>query len=110
VLKSLLKKIHGIDLEVGAVELAAFSLCLALCDALEPETIRASIKLFPLLAGKTLHESCFFDAKEHALVKEPIGIGMRPGERLHEILFANENARSSQSSGECRTVRIGTCR
>ena len=29
------------------MELAAFSLCLALCDALEPETIRASIKLFP---------------------------------------------------------------
>jgi N-6 DNA Methylase len=74
VLKSLLKKIHGIDLEAGAVELAAFSLCLALCDALEPETIRASIKLFPPLAGKTLHQSCFFDAKEHALVKEPIGI------------------------------------
>jgi hypothetical protein len=38
VLKGLLKKVHGIDLEAGAVELAAFSLCLALCDALEPET------------------------------------------------------------------------
>jgi type I restriction-modification system DNA methylase subunit len=28
VLKCLLKKVHGIDLEEGAVELAAFSLCL----------------------------------------------------------------------------------
>ena len=74
VLKRLLKKIHGIDLEGGAVELAAFSLCLALCDALEPEEIRASIKLFPPLAGKTLHHSCFFEAKEKHLVKEPVGI------------------------------------
>jgi len=74
VLKSLLKKVHGVDLEEGAVELAAFSLCLALCDSLEPETIRASIKLFPPLAGKTLHRSCFFEAKERGLVKEPIGV------------------------------------
>jgi hypothetical protein len=74
VLKGLLKKVHGIDLEEGAVELAAFSLCLALCDALEPEAIRASVKLFPQLAGKTLHRSCFFEAKEQGLVKEPIGV------------------------------------
>ena len=74
VLKGLLKKVHGIDLEKGAVELAAFSLCLALCDALEPEAIRASIKLFPLLAEKTLHHSCFFEAKERRLIKEPIGV------------------------------------
>lgn len=73
VLKGLLKKVYGIDLEPGAVELAAFSLYLALCDALEPETIRASIKLFPLLEGKTLHCSCFFEAKEKNLIKEPIG-------------------------------------
>ena len=74
VLKGLLKKVHGVNLEEGAVELAAFSLCLALCDALEPETIRASIKLFPLLAGKTLHHCCFFQAKEEGLIKEPIGL------------------------------------
>jgi type I restriction-modification system DNA methylase subunit len=74
VLKNLLKRVHGIDLEEGAVELAAFSLCLALCDALEPEAIRATIKLFPPLAGKTLHRSCFFEAKELGLVKEPIGV------------------------------------
>ena len=74
VLKGLLKKVHGIDLEEGAVELAAFSLCLALCDALEPEAIRASVKLFPPLSGKTLHHSCFFEASEQGLVKEPIGV------------------------------------
>jgi len=74
ILKGLLKKVHGIDVEAGAIELAAFSLCLALCDALEPETIRASIKLFPKLAGKTLHHSCFFEAKERGVVKDPIGV------------------------------------
>lgn len=74
VLKGLLQQIHGIDLEAGAVELTAFSLCLGLCDALEPEVLRKSIKPFPLLAGKTLHHSCFFEAKEKGLVKRPIGV------------------------------------
>ncbi|MDA8179500.1 MAG: N-6 DNA methylase [Deltaproteobacteria bacterium] len=74
VLNGLLQKVHGVDLEEGAVELAAFSLCLALCDALEPEEIRASIKLFPPLAGKTIHHSCFFEVKEQRLIKEPVGV------------------------------------
>ncbi len=73
VLKRLLNHVHGIDLEEGAIELAAFSLCLALCDSLEPEVLRSSNKPFPLLAGITLHQSCFFEAKEKNLVKEPIG-------------------------------------
>jgi hypothetical protein len=74
VLKGLLQKVHGIDLEEGAVELAAFSLCIALCDALEPEAIRASVKLFPPLSGKTLHHSCFFYAKEQKLIKQCVGV------------------------------------
>lgn len=74
VLKQLLTRVHGIDLEEGAVELAAFSLCLALCDALEPEEIRSSIKLFPALAGETLHHSCFFEAKEKELINAPVGV------------------------------------
>lgn len=74
VLKSLLRFVHGIDREEGAIELAAFSLCLALCDSLEPETIRSTIKLFPPLAGKTLHQSCFFEAKEQGLIEGPVGI------------------------------------
>lgn len=74
VLKGLLKHINGIDLEEGAIELAAFSLCLALCDALEPEAIRSSIKLFPALAGKTLHCSCFFEAREQNLINAPVGV------------------------------------
>jgi hypothetical protein len=81
-LRTLLDRVHGIDLEQGAVELAAFSLCLALCDALEPEEIRASVKLFPRLAGTSLHHSCFFEAKEQSLVRAPVGalIGNPPFE------------------------------
>lgn len=71
-LRPLLQRIHGIDLEEGAVELAAFSLCLSLCDALQPEEIRSSVKLFPPLAGTTLHHSCFFDAKARRLVGAPV--------------------------------------
>ncbi len=74
VLRELLDKLHGIDVEKGAVELAAFSLCLALCDALEPEAIRASVKLFPALVGRTLHPIDFFEAKEQGLPREPVGV------------------------------------
>ena len=73
-LRSLLQKLRGVDCEADAVELAAFSLCLALCDALEPAAIRESIKLFPPLAGTTIHHSCFFEAMELGRVNEPVGV------------------------------------
>ena len=61
-------------MEEGAVELAAFSLCLALCDALEPMEIRASVKLFPPLKEKTIHTGCFFEAREKQTIKERVGV------------------------------------
>ncbi|AYM14667.1 MULTISPECIES: HsdM family class I SAM-dependent methyltransferase [Agrobacterium] len=73
-LRQLLLRIHGIDLEDGAVELAAFSLCLSLCDALDPEEIRASIKLFPQLNGVSLHGSCFFEAQEKGLLRDNVAV------------------------------------
>ena len=74
VLQRLVKKVHGIDLEEDAVELAAFSLCLGMCDALEPAELRSTIKLFPELIGKSIHESCFFKAKDEGLIKKKVGI------------------------------------
>lgn len=75
VLKKLLtSRLRGVDLEPGAVELSAFSLCLALCDALEPEEIRTSIKLFPPLKEKTIHTGCFFDLREQGTVKCKVGV------------------------------------
>lgn len=73
-LKRLLKRVHGVDLEAGAIKLAAFSLCLALCEALKPEHIRKSVKLFPVLEGETLHAKCFFDAQEEKLIKSRVGV------------------------------------
>ncbi|MCX6867689.1 MAG: N-6 DNA methylase [Verrucomicrobia bacterium] len=75
VLKKLLtSRIRGVDLEEGAVELASFSLCLAVCDALEPMEIRASVKLFPLLKERFIHTGCFFEAREKGKVKERVGV------------------------------------
>jgi hypothetical protein len=72
--KLLMARLRGIDKEEGAVELAAFSLCLALCDALEPKEIRTSIKLFPPLKEKIIHTSCFFEALERRTVTDPVGV------------------------------------
>lgn len=72
-LRNLLDRVHGIDIEEGAIELAAFSLCLALCDALDPETIRRSTKLFPEIAHRTLRNSCFFAAKENNVISGKVG-------------------------------------
>lgn len=75
ILKRLLTaRLRGVDIEEGAVELAAFSLCLALCDALEPMEIRASVKLFPPLKEKTLHTGCFFETLERKVVTERVGV------------------------------------
>ncbi len=59
-LRRLLGRIHGIDIERGAIELATFSLCLAMCDAMTPETIRATPELFPRLRHRSLIRGDFF--------------------------------------------------
>ena len=75
ILKKLLTtRLRGVDVEEGAVELAAFSLCLALCDALEPQAIRTSVKLFPPLMEKTIHRNCFFEACEQGMLKDRVGV------------------------------------
>lgn len=72
-LNCLLSRVYGVDLEEAAIELAAFSLCLSLCDALKREDIRSSENLFPKLPGWSLHHTCFFAAKERVLISRPIG-------------------------------------
>ena len=96
VLRKLMMRVHGIDLEDGAIELAAFSLCLSLCDALEPKKIRASIKLFPQLAGETLHHSCFFEAKHQALVTAPVNVIV--GNPPFESVLTTEGAKRSAAA------------
>lgn len=72
--KLLTDRIRGIDLEEGAVELAACSLCLALCDALEPKQIRSSVKLFPPLKNRTIYCGCFFEIGEQRKIKGKVGV------------------------------------
>ena len=59
-LKRILRRsIFGVELESDAVDLAAFSLALAVCDALKPDVIWRDLKLDPL-RGKNLVEADFF--------------------------------------------------
>ncbi len=74
-LKELLTKyIYGIDKDKGATELTAFSLCLALCDALKPDEISDSRKIFPPLLGKNVYAMCFFEAREQNKIEKDVGI------------------------------------
>lgn len=95
-LRLLLQRVHGIDVEDGAVELAAFSLCLSLCDALQPAEIRSSVKLFPPLADVTLHRSCFFEAKQKRLVASPVSVVV--GNPPFESSLTTDGARRSYAS------------
>lgn len=93
ILRSLTERLRGVDLERGAIELAAFSLCLALCDALEPEDIRASVRLFPKLKDETLIEGCFFETKEKHSIEGPVGVVV--GNPPFESSLKTEGARRS---------------
>lgn len=95
-LRSLLERVHGVDVEEGAIELAAFSLCLSLCDALQPEEIRASVKLFPPLADVTLHWSCFFEAKYQGVLKAPVAVVV--GNPPFESTLTTEGAKRSYAA------------
>lgn len=55
-----MQRVCGTDIDGAAVELAAFSLCSAMCKELTPQTIIKTRKLFPSLKNKTLLEACFF--------------------------------------------------
>ena len=60
-LKEMLRKnIYGIDLDKNAVDLTAFSLSLAVCDALRPNVIWKELK-FDYLRDSNLFETDFFD-------------------------------------------------
>jgi hypothetical protein len=77
VLRKLMLRVGGTDVDRYAVELAAFSLCLAMCEELPKEAIFKTKKLFPTLKGKTLIETCFFQqARENKL---PRNIGVAVG-------------------------------
>jgi len=73
-LRRLMMKVRGVDINADAVELAAFSLCLAMCEALDTGTLRTSKQLFPKLRGVSLHNSCFFAARAAGLIGDDIDL------------------------------------
>ncbi|MCK4786141.1 MAG: N-6 DNA methylase, partial [Desulfobacteraceae bacterium] len=58
--ETLHKCIYGIDLDRNAIDLTAFSLSLAICDALRPKVIWKELK-FDYLRNSNLFESDFFN-------------------------------------------------
>lgn len=76
VLRTLMKRVRGTDIDGSAVELAAFSLCLAMCEELEPPIIWRTGKLFPVLKGKTLVEACFFEQAREQKLPRNIGVAV----------------------------------
>lgn len=62
-LRAILGQLMGVDRNVEAVRVAAFSLCLAMCDEIDPRQYWKST-LFPPLRGHRLIGSDFF-AEEH---------------------------------------------
>ena len=59
------RSIYGIELDADAVDLTAFSLSLALCDALQPEVIWRDLK-FDRLREANLFETDFFQLLQNA--------------------------------------------
>ncbi|CAL66345.1 HsdM family class I SAM-dependent methyltransferase [Christiangramia forsetii] len=60
-LKDILDCIYGIDKEFEATKLAAFSLCLALCDELSPKQIINELKFSDLTDNQILHSDFFIE-------------------------------------------------
>ncbi len=74
VLRTLMRRVGGTDVDGYAVELAAFSLCLAMCEELSPKTIIKTRKLFPSLKGETLIKACFFQQVREKKLPSNIGV------------------------------------
>ncbi len=74
VLRKLMHRVGGTDVDPYAVELAAFSLCLAMCEELPKEAIFNTRKLFPTLKGKTLIKTCFFKWVRERQLPKNIGV------------------------------------
>ncbi len=69
-LKKLIKCLYGVDKESQATQLAAFSLCLAMCDELTPKQILEELEFDDLTKTNLLYADFFIDELE--LKKEEI--------------------------------------
>ena len=84
-LLTILQRLHGWDLNAGAVRVAVFSLYLALLQEVRPPEIRLLIKqgkLLPELWGRTLRAQDFF-ATSHDTLRADVIIGNPPWSSRH---------------------------
>jgi hypothetical protein len=99
--------IRGVDIDPIAVELTSFSLCVALCSELSPESARAEMK-FPTLAGKiangtsnetrSIRECDFFALTKNA--------GSEPG--TFDLIIGNPPFGSNEKENLAAEVALNT--
>lgn len=61
--KIVIKNVYGVDKEEQAVQLASFSLCLALCNELKPIEIITKLKFDDLRKSNIIHSDFFLNHK-----------------------------------------------
>jgi len=81
VLKKILRNIYGIDYEKQAIELASFSLSLALCNELEPLDIINNLKFDDLRKNNLIHSDFFESKNKLKKLKFDLIIGNPPFKR-----------------------------
>ncbi len=99
-LRSLMLRVCGVDINPDAIELAAFSLCLAMCEVLDTEVLRDATELFPKLHARSLHASCFFAAVAAHALQRPVGALL--GNPPFEARLATPGADASRAGFEQR--------
>jgi len=108
-LKEILRtSIFGVDLDRNAVDLTAFSLSLAICDALQPEVIWRELTFDPL-RGSNLHEADFFriclDVKEGSSTLADTGFDIVLGNPPFESMLTAAARRVDDAARQERNGR-----
>ena len=98
-LKAILKRsIFGVELQSEALHLAAFSLALAVCDALKPNVIWNELR-FDKLHETNLHEGDFFAYAENQTARFDIVVGNPPFQSKITEAGARVNAKAAKERG-----------
>lgn len=103
-LRRLVLRVRGVDVNPDAVELAAFSLCLAMCESLDTEALQDTTELFPKLRRRSLHTSCFFEARASGVLGQDVGVVV--GNPPFESKLATAGARASYARYQAEQGKI----
>ncbi len=93
-LKKILKNVYGVDQEEQAINLASFSLCLALCNELKPLVI--------------INELKFDDLRENNLIKSDFFIEHKLQNKIFDLVIGNPPfVRGGTSEYKDNILRVG---